>query len=95
MRILIISQPVLDESNNMGKTLMGYFRDFSSKDVFQLYLRQGTPTNTDVCENFYCFSDSDALKSIFDDATGINVREAISAHLHGVDAIGAGAAAMF
>lgn len=68
MRILIVSQPVLDESNNMGKTLMGYFRDFSSKDVFQLYLRQGTPTNTDVCENYYCFSDSDALKSIFDDA---------------------------
>lgn len=68
MKVLIISQPVLSKANNMGKTLMGYFREFSSKDVFQLYLRQGTPANTEVCENYYCFSDSDALKSILNSA---------------------------
>lgn len=68
MKVLIISQPVLSKTNNMGKTLMGYFRDFSPDDISQLYLHEGIPENTDVCEKYYCFSDSDALKSIFDDA---------------------------
>ena len=48
----------------MGKTLMGYFRDFSPDDISQLYLHEGIPENTDVCEKYYCFSDSDAMKSI-------------------------------
>ena len=65
MRVLIISQPVLSRSNNMGKTLMAYFSAFTASDISQLFLRQGVPTNTDVCENYYCFSDSDAVKSIF------------------------------
>lgn len=64
MKVLIISQPVLSQSNNMGKTLAGYFKAFSPKDISQLYLRQGVPTSIDTCENYYCFSDSDALKSI-------------------------------
>lgn len=64
MKVLIISQPVLSQSNNMGKTLAGYFKAFSPKDISQLYLRQGVPTSVDTCENYYCFSDSDALKSI-------------------------------
>lgn len=64
MKVLIISQPVLSQSNNMGKTLAGYFKVFSPKDISQLYLRQGVPTSIDTCENYYCFSDSDALKSI-------------------------------
>lgn len=64
MKVLIISQPVLSRSNNMGKTLMGYFSSFSASDVSQLFLRKGMPTNKEICENYYCFSDSDALKSI-------------------------------
>lgn len=64
MKVLIVSQPALSESNNMGKTLMGYFSDFPPEDVSQLYLRQGVPTSLNTCENYYCFSDSDALKSI-------------------------------
>lgn len=64
MKVLIISQPVLDKENNMGKTLMSYFSNFNSKDVAQLYLRKGIPTNSEVCENYYCFSDTDAVKSI-------------------------------
>ena len=64
MKVLIISQPVLSKTNNMGKTLMGYFRDFSPDDISQLYLHEGVPENTDVCEKYYCFSDSDAMKSI-------------------------------
>lgn len=64
MKVLIISQPVLSKTNNMGKTLMGYFRDFSPDDISQLYLHEGIPENTDVCEKYYCYSDSDAMKSI-------------------------------
>ena len=53
MKVLIISQPVLSKTNNMGKTLMGYFRDFSPDDISQLYLHEGVPENTDVCEKYY------------------------------------------
>lgn len=66
MKVLIISQPVLSKTNNMGKTLMGYFRDFSPDDISQLYLHEGIPENTDVCEKYYCYSDSDAMKYILD-----------------------------
>ena len=64
MNVLIISQPVLSYSNNMGKTLMAYFSAFPAYNVSQFFLRQGEPTNTDVCENYYRFSDLDAVKSI-------------------------------
>lgn len=64
MNVLIISQPVLSYSNNMGKTLMAYFSAFPANNVSQFFLRQGEPTNTDVIENYYRFSDLDAVKSI-------------------------------
>ena len=48
----------------MGKTLMAYFSAFPANNVSQFFLRQGEPTNTDVCENYYRFSDLDAVKSI-------------------------------
>ena len=64
MNVLIISQPVLSYSNNMGKTLLAYFSAFPANNVSQFFLRQGEPTNTDVCENYYRFSDLDAVKSI-------------------------------
>lgn len=48
MNVLIISQPVLSYSNNMGKTLMAYFSAFPANNVSQFFLRQGEPTNTDV-----------------------------------------------
>ncbi len=66
MKVLIISQPVLSETNNMGKTLMGYFSNFEPTEVAQLYLRSGTPNNTDRCSQYYRFSDEDALHSLFD-----------------------------
>ena len=65
MKVLIVSQPVLSSTNNMGKTLMGYFKGFPSGNIAQLFLRQGTPENAEVCEQYYRFSDADALKSIW------------------------------
>ena len=64
MNVLIISQPVLSYSNNMGKTLMAYFSAFPANNVSQFFLRQGEPTNTDVCVNYSRFSDLDAVKFI-------------------------------
>jgi hypothetical protein len=43
---------------------MAYFSAFPANNVSQFFLRQGEPTNTDVCENYYRFSDLDAVKSI-------------------------------
>ena len=65
MKVLIVSQPVLSSTNNMGKTLMGYFKGFPSGNIAQLFLRQGTPENAEVCEQYYRFSDADAMKSIW------------------------------
>lgn len=65
MNVLIISQPVLSETNNMGKTLMGYFSSFSSSEVAQLYLRNGTPDSFERCNRYYRFSDEDAVRSVF------------------------------
>lgn len=66
MKVLIISQPVLSKTNNMGKTLMGYFSCFDPGEVAQLYLRSGMPNNTDCCRQYYRFSDEDALHSVLD-----------------------------
>lgn len=65
MKVLIISQPVLSKTNNMGKTLMGYFSSFKPTEVAQLYLRNGVPNNTERCLQYYRFSDEDAVHSIY------------------------------
>ena len=64
MKVLVVSQPVFSNTNNMGKTMKGYFSCFQPSEVAQLYLRNGVPTDLSVCENYYRFSDEDALKSI-------------------------------
>lgn len=65
MKVLVISHPVFSDMNNMGKTLKGYFSKFDSAEIAQLYLREGTPRDLEICENYYCFSDKDALLSFF------------------------------
>lgn len=65
MKVLVISHPVFSDTNNMGKTLKGYFSKFDSAEIAQLYLREGTPRDLEICENYYCFSDKDALLSLF------------------------------
>ncbi|MCI6538114.1 MAG: glycosyltransferase [Lachnospiraceae bacterium] len=64
MKVLVVSQPVFSNTNNMGKTLKGYFSCFQPSEIAQLYLRNGIPTELSSCENYYRFSDEDALKSI-------------------------------
>ncbi len=76
MKVLIISQPVLSKTNNMGKTLMGYFSSFKPSEVAQLYLRNGVPNNTERCFQYYRFSDEDAIHSIYNrKVTGTKFKE--------------------
>lgn len=64
MKVLVISQMVFNKNNNMGKTLMSYFKGWNPQDIAQLYFHSFEPSNIDVCENYYKFSDIDAVKSI-------------------------------
>lgn len=64
MKILVVSQTVISDTTNMGKTFAGYFSDFAVAEIAQLYLRAGMPESTGLCNNYYSFSDSDAIKSI-------------------------------
>lgn len=64
MRVLVISQMVFNRTNNMGKTLMSYFKDWNPENIAQLYFHSFDPTDVSVCENYYRFSDVDAVKSI-------------------------------
>ena len=65
MKVLVISQTVFSKTSNMGKTLTSYFTGFRPDELAQLYFHSEKPTNPDVCQNYYRFSDVDALKSIF------------------------------
>lgn len=62
-RVLIISHNALSMTNNMGKTLVSYFRSFPKDHLAQLYFHEGVP-HSNICSNYYSFSDKDALKSV-------------------------------
>ncbi len=64
MRILVISHNIFSESASMGKTLSSYFKDWNVDEIAQFYIHSEIPT-VSVCENYFRFTDKDALKSIF------------------------------
>ena len=65
MRVLIISNNVISETNNMGKTLLSYFGDFSPHEVAEFYIQEKEPKNAAVANSFFRVTDRDALKSVF------------------------------
>ncbi|WP_102048676.1 glycosyltransferase family protein [Pygmaiobacter massiliensis] len=65
MKVLVISQTVFSKTSNMGKTLTSYFTGFQPNELAQLYFHSEKPTNPEICQDYYRFSDVDALKSIF------------------------------
>lgn len=65
MKILVISHNLIGKTSNMGKTLYSYFRDFSPENVAQIYIHSEEPTDGRICQNYYRFTDMDALKSTF------------------------------
>lgn len=70
MRVLIISHNVISEMNNMGKTLLSYFQDFSPDEVAEFYIQEKEPTNAAVARSYYRVTDRDALKSLFGKRAG-------------------------
>ena len=64
MRVLIISHNVFGKTNNMGKTLLSYFSDFSPEEIAQFYIHSEVPTDDSVCRNYYRFTDKDAIRSV-------------------------------
>ena len=64
MKVLIVSHTVISRTNNMGKTLLSYFRGFRPEELAQFYIHSMVPTDDSICRNYFCFSDRDALRSL-------------------------------
>lgn len=62
-KILVISNNAFSTTNNNGKTLASFFKDFNSDNIAQLYFNSEFPSDR-YFENFYQISDSSLLKSI-------------------------------
>lgn len=75
MRILVISHNVFSVTDNMGKTLVSYFKDFGRENLAQLYIHSEVPTS-DICDNYYRVTDKEMIKSIFGCKTGSVLTEA-------------------
>lgn len=65
MKVLIVSHNSMSNTSNMGKTLLSYFRSFSSEDLAQFYIHSEIPMDASLCQNYYRFTDRDAIKSLF------------------------------
>ena len=64
MKVLLISHTVLSKTGNMGKTLRGYLMGFRIDEVAQFYIHSEVPTDDSICQNYFRFTDVDAIKSI-------------------------------
>ena len=64
MKILIVSHTCFSSHNNMGKTLLSYFRGFAPEELAQLYFHGEAPSEAACCR-YYRFTDVDAIKSLF------------------------------
>ncbi len=65
MKILIISNNVISDTSNMGKTFSAYFNSFDKNELAQFYISQEEPTNMNQCSSYYNVTDVEVLKSIF------------------------------
>ena len=65
MRVLIIGHNVFSKTNNMGKTLLSYFQDFKPDETAQFYIQNKFPADGTICQNYFQFTDKDAVQSVF------------------------------
>lgn len=65
MKVLLISHTVLSSTGNMGKTFLGYLKEFQVDEIAQMYVHSEVPSEMNACRNYYRFTDIDAIKSIF------------------------------
>lgn len=64
MKVLIVSHNCISSTTNMGKTLLAYFRSFQVEEIAQFYIHYEEPVER-LCQNYYRFTDLDALRSLF------------------------------
>ena len=69
MKILLVSNLVLDRTSNMGKTFLAYFKDFMPGEIAQFYIYSEVPTDDSICRDYYRFTDWNALRSTLDRKT--------------------------
>lgn len=60
MKVLIVSHNPVCTYNNMGKTLLSLFCDFSKDELCQLYVYPSFP-DVDACRSYYRITDSEIL----------------------------------
>lgn len=65
MRILIISSNPISTTDNNGKTLRSFFRQFPKEDLATLYFHPNLKPDFDTCSNLYRINEINILKSIF------------------------------
>lgn len=63
MKILLITHNPISTSNNMGKTFLSLFSQFSKDELCQLYVHPSLP-DVDACHSYYRITDREALKGI-------------------------------
>ena len=64
MKVLIVSHTVISRTNNMGKTVLSYFRAFDKTELAQFYFHNMVPEESGICVNYYRFTDKDALRAL-------------------------------
>jgi hypothetical protein len=64
VKVLIIGHNVFSKTNNMGKTMLSYFKDFTPEEIAQFYIQDKLPSDGTVCRNYFQFTDKDAIRSI-------------------------------
>lgn len=63
-KVLIISHNVLEETNNIGKTLISLFKGWPTDKLCQIYLRSEEPSLTH-CDNCFRITDREIINSYF------------------------------
>ncbi|MBQ8907579.1 MAG: hypothetical protein IJY71_03225 [Clostridia bacterium] len=74
MKVLVISHNVFCQTSNMGKTLSAYFEGWDKAELAQIYVHSEVPTS-DICHNYFRFTDSEIIKSIFTRKSGTVLTE--------------------
>jgi len=65
MKVLIISHNCISSTSNMGKTLLSYFYGFQEGEVAQFFIHCEEPVDDSLCHNYFRFTDTDAVFSLF------------------------------
>ena len=63
-RALVFANNCFSKTNSNGRTLAGFFDGFPKDKLAQFYIQSDTP-DFELCNDYYCVTDAQALKSYF------------------------------